>query len=148
MATFSKDEGNEDTSCIDNHVNGGGYSIVLGHKKVSILRRGQEISYVLLEDILGIETTLGKPRRVELTVHGFPKTKKLFRGETRWRVKLIHYFDSEDSTENETLAKQWKEKIIIHSRKFIQKKYNWYYEGKQLNYNCIVTAHRAHVNKS
>lgn len=138
MATSSTDEGNEDTSCIDSHTNEGGYSIVLGYKKVSVLRRGQEIGYVALEDILGVETTNGKKHSVELIIHGFPKTKKLFRGETRWRTKIIHCFDSDDC---ERLAKQWKEKIVIHSRKIIQKKFNWYYEGKRLNYDCIVTGH-------
>lgn len=133
MATSSTEENNDDTY-IDKHVNGGGYSLVLTNERISVSRRGQEISRILLEDVLGVEMTHGKGLyKAEMIVHGFPKTKKLFRGETRWRTKIIHRFDSEESTESERLSKQWKRKIIIESRKVIQKKFNWYYKGR-LNY--------------
>ena len=135
MATSDTDVGSDSTQSIDSHTNGGGYCLVLTDKNVVVTRRSQEISRVLLEDILGIEATKSRGRNVDLTIHGFPKTRKLFRGETRWRVKVIHSFDSEDPTENEGLAKEWKQKIIIHSRRVIQKKYNWYYEGIQ--YICL-----------
>ena len=132
MATSNTDVGSDNTQCIDSHTNGGAYCLVLTDENVVVSRRSQEISRVLLEDIFGVETTRNKGRNVDLTIHGFPKTRKLFRGETRWRVKIIHSFDSEDPTENERLAKEWKHKIIIQSRKVIQKKYNWYYEGTSL----------------
>ena len=134
MATSSTDEGTDNTVCVDTHMNGGGYVLVLTDENVSVSQRSQEVSRVLLEDILGVETTKSKGRSVDLTVHGFPITRKLFRGETRWRVKIIHCFDSEDPNENERLAKEWKQKIIIQSRKVIQKKYNWYYEGMEYVY--------------
>ena len=129
MATSSTDEGDDNTTCIDSHTNSGDYLLALSGETASVSRRSQEIRSVLLEDVLGVETIKSKCNRsVELIVHGFPKTKKLFRGETRWRVKMIHCFDAEDASENERLAKEWKEKIIIQSRKVIQRKYNWYYE--------------------
>lgn len=133
MATSSTDEGDENAVCVDSRENGGGYMLVLTDKKVYVSRRGQEIRGVLLEDILGVETTpCRRTTSVELIVHGFPKTKKLFRGETRWRMKMIYCFDAENSTENERLAKEWKQKIVIQSRKAIQKKYNWYYDESKL----------------
>lgn len=129
MATSTTVVGSDSTQRIDSHINGGSYCLVLTEENVVVTQRSQEISRVLVEDILGVETTKGRGRNVDLTIHGFPKTRKLFRGETRWRVKIIHSFDSEDPTENERLAKEWKQKIVIQSRKVIQKKYNWYYEG-------------------
>ena len=132
MAKSSNDGGNVDALSVDSHANRGGYMLVLAEESVSISRRSQEIGRVLLEDVLGVETAHSKGTRVDLMVHGFPKTRKLFRGETRWRVKILHCFDSEDANENERLAKEWKKKIVMESRKVIQKKYNWYYEGKQI----------------
>lgn len=129
MATSSTDEGSGDPLRIDNHTNSAGYFLVLTDENVSVSRRSQETGQVLLEDVLGVETSQSKGASVDLIVHSFPITKKLFRGETRWRMKLMHCFDSEDSTENERLAKQWKRKIVIESRRAIQKKYNWFYEG-------------------
>ena len=129
MATSSMDKGSVDPLCIDSHANKAGYCLILTDENVSVSRRDQEIGYLLLENVLGVETSQGKGARVDLIVHGFPITKKLFRGETRWRMKIMHCFDSEDSTENERLAKQWKRKIVIESRRAIQKKYNWFYEG-------------------
>lgn len=132
MAKSSNDGGNVDALSVDSHANRGGYMLVLAEESVSISRRSQEIGRVLLEDVLGVETAHSKGTRVDLMVHGFPKTRKLFRGETRWRAKILHCFDSEDANENERLAKEWKKKIVMESRKVIQKKYNWYYEGKEL----------------
>ena len=138
MATSSTDEGSGDPLCIYSHANSAGYFIILTDQGVSVTLRSQNIGHVLLEDVLGVETLQCKGTRVDLTVNAFPITRKLFRGETRWRMKLIHCFDSEDPAENKRLAKQWKQKIVIESRRVIQKKYNWYYEGKQLNYNNIM----------
>ena len=137
MATSNTDERSDSKECIDSHTNRGGYCFLLTDENVVASRRSQEISRVRLEDVLGVETTKSKGRNVDLTIHSFSKTRKLFRGETRWRMKIIHYFDSEDPTENDRLAKEWKQKIIIQSRKVIQKKYNWYYEGMYTLKLCL-----------
>lgn len=143
MATSTEDKGGSSSSSIASHMNSGSYILLLYEEAIRIEHRAELTSHVLLEDVLGVETTRTKGPKVDLIVHGFPVTKKLFRGETRWRVKIIHCFDSEDATENERLAKEWKQKIIIQSRKVIQKKYNWYYEGKQMN--CNIVPHKVNV---
>ena len=137
MATSGADD--EGTERIDSHTNRSGYFLVLTDECITVSRRGQEISRLLLEDVLGVETTKTKGHLMDLIVHGFPRTRKLFRGETRWRVKIIFCFDSEDLSENERLAKEWKQKLIIHSRKIIQKKYSWYHKGSNIVFACNKT---------
>ena len=110
------------SSPVDSYKNSNGYSIVLENKRVVILREQKEVgSSVLLEDILGVhQVTHNQSDGVKLVVHGFPKTKKIFRSEARSLMKLVMHFDSENASE------EWKRKIILQSRKVIQEKYGWY----------------------
>ena len=141
MAAANTDE--ENSGLLLHVDSNSGTFLNLTKSNVSVIRRAEEICRVLLEDVLGVEIKRTKGAKIDMTIHGLAKTKKVFRGEGRWRKKIRHSFDSADPTENERLATEWKQKIIVESRRVIQKKYNWYYEGKQLNY--VIMLH--YINK-
>jgi len=105
---------------VDSYKNSNGYSIVLENERVAISKEQMEVGSVLLEDILGAHQVTHKGNGVKLVVHGFPKTKKIFRSEARSLMKLVMHFDSDNASE------EWKKKIILQSRKVIQEKYGWY----------------------
>ena len=141
----SNTETDEENSALLLHVDSrSGTFLHLTKNNVSVIRRAEEICRIVLEDVLGVEITRTKGAKIEMTIHGLAKTKKVFRGEGRWRKKIKHSFDSADPTENERLATEWKQKIIVESRRIIQKKYNWYYEGKQLD--CIIVLCHTNMN--
>jgi len=121
------------SSLVDSYKNKNGYSIVLDNERVVMLREQKEVgSSVLLEDILGVQITQKQGDGVKLVVHGFPKTKKIFRSEARSLMKLVMHFDSDNASE------EWKKKIILQSRKVIQEKYGWYQgESEILSYVCM-----------
>ena len=109
------------SSPADSYKNSNGYSIVLENERVAISKEQKEVGSVLLEDILGVhQVTHDKGDGVKLVVHGFPKTKRIFRSEARSLMKLVMHFDSDNASE------EWKKKIILQSRKVIQEKYGWY----------------------
>ena len=136
MAAANTDE--ENSGLLLHVDSNSGTFLNLTKSNISVIRRAEEICRVLLEDVLGVEIKRTKGAKIDMTIHGLAKTKKVFRGEGRWRKKIRHSFDSADPTENERLATEWKQKIIVESRRVIQKKYNWYYEGKQLNYVIML----------
>ena len=135
--SFDSSAGNSSevvSSPVDSYKNKNGYSIVLENKRVVILREQKEVgSSVLLEDILGVhQVTHNQSDGVKLVVHGFPKTKKMFRSEARSLMKLVMHFDSDNASE------EWKKKLILQSRKVIQEKYGWYQgELEILSYLCM-----------
>ena len=108
---------------VDSYENSYSNSVVLQNERVVFFRRQREVRSLLLEDVLGVNVTRNHNENVKLMVHGFPKTKKVFRSEARSLIKLVICFDSDNGLQ---LAEEWKKKIILYSRKAIQEKYGWY----------------------
>jgi len=120
------------SSPVNRYKNSNAYSIVLENEQVVILREQKEVGSMLLEDILGVQQVMQKRGDgVKLVIHGFPKTKKIFRSEARSLMKLVIHFDSDNDSE------EWKKKIIIQSRKVIQEKYGWY-QGEFTTFVCLI----------